>query len=214
MRVLGPIVSTWSLERAARDLLLSDRNLIGAYLDEINRQAGATSVRVERPRSVKARWRASRFSDDQLPAIVLINAGTVGDPTRDGEGLYSATWLMAVAAISQATSEDVAREVASDLSWAATAVLAQMLPKVDDRVVSAVWGGEEPPIDLDGDERSRCIFGQRLLITVQDVLCDLSGLPAGWDEQDPPFGQPPLNTGDLLTVLTTSVDVEPVEEMP
>ncbi len=217
-RLLGPLVTSWSIEQACRTLLLPDRNLIGAYLDEVNRQRGQTAVRMERPRSVLTRWSVRRNADDQLPAILLVNGGTLGDAERDGDGLYRATWQLGVAAITQSTDEGVARGSAAHLSWAATAVLAQMLPKVDSRVLSVQWMGEEPPINLGDDDRSRCIFAQRLAITVADILSDLSGLPADWNEPDPPItgspSTPPLNTGDLETVLTTLVTVEPVEEVP
>jgi hypothetical protein len=215
VRRLGPIISSWSIERAMRDLLLPDREppLIGLYEDEVNRQFGTPDVRVERPRSVKVRWSISRFADDQLPAIIVLAGGTVGAVNRDSEGLYTATWAMMVAGVAQASDEDIAREVASDLSKAAAAVVVHMLPKVDGRVISAQWNGEDQPIDLAGDERSRCAFGQRLQITVADHLCDLGGLPADWDEADPPMGEPPIDAGDLGTVEEVAVEVVPVEEL-
>lgn len=205
-RLLGPIVSEWAFERTARDLLQPDRNLIGLYADEVNRQAGAPNIRIERPRSVKVRWRARRFADDQLPALIIVNAGTVGEPHRDGDGLYTATWQMTVAAVSQASDEDVAREAASDLCCAATAVLVQMLPRVDDRIIAATWAGAvSTDIDVAGDERSRCIFARGVYVTVQDILGDLAGLPATWDESDPLLGQPARDSGDLQTVQSATV---------
>lgn len=205
-RRLGPMLSPWSLERSARDLLVADRSLTGLYLDELNRQAGFPAVRVERPLSVKVRWRASRFSEDMLPGLVLVNAGTVGVPDRDGEGRYSAVWQMTVAAISQATDEDVGREVASDLCTAATLVLLQHWSKVDARVGFVRWiGAVTTDVDVDGDERSRCIFANGLQFGVADCLSDLAGLPADWDEPDPPIGQPPLDTGELGRVGSAAV---------
>lgn len=209
---LGPLVSTWSFERAARDLLMPDRNLIGLYLDEVVRQTGA-DIRSERPRTVVVREKASRFADEQLPAIILVCPGTVGDMERDGEGRYSAMWQMTVAAVTQAADADVARELASDLCCAAAAVLVQMLPKIDARVISAMWAGEaSDDVPLGVDQRSRCIVGRGVLVGVQDVVCDLSGVPPAWNEPDPPIGEPPVDLDPLATVDTVSVSVTPVEE--
>lgn len=213
-RTLGPLFSSWSLEQAARGLLYPDRGLLGAYLDEISRQVGQAAVRVERPRSVTVRERASRFADEQLPTIILVCPGTIGEPQRDGEGLYSATWQMTVAAVSQATDPDIARAVASDLCVAATAVLLHELPRLPG-VVSAMWAGEAADdVPIGNDQRSRAIMARGIEITVQDIVCDLAGLPDDWDTADPPMGQPPLDTGDLQTVLSAGLTVEPVEQLP
>jgi hypothetical protein len=211
-RVLGPLVSSWSFERVARDLLMPDRNLIGAYLDEVVRQTGA-ELRSERPRTVAIRERAVRFSDEQLPALILVCPGTEGDPERDGEGLYSAVWRMTVAAVTQASDADIARELASELCVAAAAVLVQTLPRTDERIVFARWAGEaSDDVSLGNDQRSRCIVGRGVLLGVQDVLSDLAGPPVGWDVADPPIGDPPVDLGDMPTVETVSVTVTPVEE--
>ncbi len=218
MRTLGPLVSSWSFEAAAQQLLVRDRNLIGVYCDEVTRQMGET-VRIERPLSVLVRETASRFPEDQLPGIILECSGTIGDPERAGDGMYSADWAMNVIAVTQGNDIDVTRSLACDLCTAATAVLLHGLVQVDDRVVGVRWAGEDS-IELDGeqqDQRSRSVVGRGLVIRVQDIVCDFSGLPAGWDEPDPPMqGSPPLDTGDLGTVLTAEVESavptsEPVE---
>lgn len=211
---LGPLVSSWSLERAARDLLMPDRNLIGLYLDEVVRQTGA-EVRSERPRAVVVRQRAARLADEQLPALILVCPGTLGDPHRDADGLYLATWAMTVAAVTQATDADLGRQLASDLCCAATGVLVQTLPRVDPRVIAARWSGEATDdIPMGEDHRSRCIFARGILVSVGDVLCDLAGVPGTWDEPDPPIGEPPVDLGDPTTVDTVSVTATPVEEIP
>ncbi len=94
MRTLGPLVSSWSFEAAAQQLLVRDRNLIGVYCDEVTRQMGET-VRIERPLSVLVRETASRFPEDQLPGIILECSGTIGDPERAGDGMYSASLVSA-----------------------------------------------------------------------------------------------------------------------
>lgn len=210
---LGPLVSSWSFERVARDLLEPDRNLIGLYLDEVVRQTGANGVRSERPRTVAVRERAARFADEQLPALIVVCPGTIDDAARDGEGFYSATWQMTVAAVTQATDPDLARELASDLCCAAAAVLVQMLPRVDSRILWARWSGEATDdIPLGNGRRSRCIFARGIRMAVDRVLCDLTGPPADWDIPDPPIGGEPVDLDPLGTVETVHVAAIPVEE--
>jgi hypothetical protein len=209
---LGPLVSSWTFERVARDLLEPDRNLIGLYLDEVVRQTGAT-VRSERPRTVAVRQKARRFADEQLPALIIVCPGTVGEPERGGDGSYAAAWQMTVAAVTQATDDDVGRALASDLCCAAAGVLVQMLPRVDSRVVATRWAGEaSDEVDVGANGRSRCIFGRGVLVTVQDVVCDFGGPPTTWNVPDPPISDAPVDLGDLGTVETVSVTVTPVEE--
>jgi hypothetical protein len=215
-RVLGPLVDDHSIEQAIKGVLLPRRNLIGVWSDEVSRQQPEFStVRIERPKTVKVRWSISRFAEDQLPALLVLNGGTVGEPYRDGEGRYQATWSMVVAGVAQGTNEDVTRGIASRMSRAAMGVLASMLPKVDDRIGTVRWQGAEDPIDYRSkdDVRSRCAFGQRFTVTVGDIMCDLVGLPVDWDETDPPMGEPPLDTGDLGTVASARVEsAVPVDE--
>lgn len=214
MPLLGPLVSSWTLERAARDLLMPDRNLIGLYLDEVVKQTGA-AVRSERPRTVVVREREARLSDEQLPALIIVCPGTVDDPERDGEGMYRATWFMTVAAVVQSSDGDLARQLASDLCCAASGVLAQMLPRVDGRVLATRWAGEATDdVPMRNDHRSRCIFGRGILLSVGDVLCDLAGVPADWDVPDPPIGDEPVDLEPEPTVDTVSVTATPVEEIP
>ena len=217
MRVLGQLVSTWTIERAAR-AVLRDERIVGAYLDEITRQdtaAGQPVDRVERPRSVSIRERVSRFSDEQLPALILVCPGTTDTPRRDGEGLYSATYAFGVTAVAQATDEDLARELAGILAAAGAAILLHRLPSLDERVTSVRWDGEaSDDVTVAPDQRSRAIVTRGLLIGLQDLVCDLSGLPAGWDEADPPVGQPPLDPGALETVLAADVTVTPTDVAP
>lgn len=212
---LGPLVSSWSFERIARDLLAPDRNLIGLYLDAVVAQNGGNGERSERPRAVYVRERASRLSDEQLPALILVCPGTVGDLERDGEGYYSGWWAMTIAAVTQSANEDLGRQLASDLCCAATAVVVQGLPRADPRIVSAHWAGEATDdIPMGKDHRSRCIFGRGVIVGVERVLCDLAGVPADWNVPDPPFGEPPVDLGDPTTVDTVSVTATPVEEIP
>ncbi len=213
-RTLGAIVDTHSIEQAIVGILLPSRNLLGVWMDEVSRQQPQdNTVRIERPRTVKARWTISRFVEDQLPALLLLNGGTPGTPYRDSEGRYQATWSMVIAAVAQGTDENVTRGIASRMSRAAMGVIASSLAAADGRIGSVLWAGEEDPIDMTSGDRTRCAFGQRFTVTVGDILCDLAGLPVDWDEPDPPIGQPALDPGELGSVQSAAVvSAVPVDE--
>jgi hypothetical protein len=217
MRVLGPLVHSYSVERAAARILNPDHGLIGVYLDETARQDRASISdpvdRLERPRAVRIRERVRAFSDDQLPALIIVSPGTIGPTRRDGEGNYSATWSLGVTAVTQSTGEDVGRETAAMLATAAADVLLHYLPRVDDRIRNVTWEAEattDTPMD---DARSRHACTRELHVTVEDVVSDFAGAyELTFD--DPPLGDPALDTGDRQTVLTTGLEATPVENLP
>jgi hypothetical protein len=215
-RLLGPIVSTFAIERTAKELLAPDRGLIGLYLDEATRQDTADGQpvdRLERPRSVVIRERITRLSDRQLPALILNCPGTIGDPVRDGDGRISARFAIGVTAIVQANGEDLGRELASLTAAAASALLLQCLtPATEGRLSNVRFQGySSTDVDFADDARSRCIVTAGLEMDVADILNDSAGPPP--ELADPPLGNPPVDAGDLPTVLTTELTVTPVEAL-
>jgi len=227
-RLLGPILATYAIERLAYGLI--DQH-IGLYLDEVTRQqallARARAIdRVERPRSVTIREGAGRLPEEQLPAIVLVCPGTVGEPRRSGDGTYRATWALRVLAAQQSSDAALGRELAGIMAAAASALLVQTLPLADERIVGIRWTGESTRdltvgertigdltvagVTLD-DDRSRQYCARALELTVDGVMSDLGGPPPTLE--DPPIGEPPADAGDLADVETVGLTTTPVQEI-
>lgn len=236
-RALGPIVAEYAIENAAKDLLSPERGLIGWYLDEITYQEAARSIgldteavdratveaalanagvnidRTERPRSVRCRERVRKFADDQLPCILLVCPGTVGDLDRGGDGMYSGTWMLGVIAVVQTTDENLGRELAGILCAAACAVIEHNLSSVDDRVGAVnLVATNRNDNDVD-DARARNTAARELHVRVNDILWSY-GTPPALELFDPLLSDPAPDAGDLVTVQTTDLTTTPVEEIP
>jgi hypothetical protein len=69
------------------------------YLAEIERQKGITAGSLQAPRSYVTRNEFTKWPEDQLPALVVVNFGTAGDPKREGGGEYRVPWTLGVGAV-------------------------------------------------------------------------------------------------------------------
>lgn len=212
-RLLGPVVTSWSVLRSVRDLLL-DMRVTGLYLDEVARQdprASDPPVRIQRPRSVEICSPETVFADNQIPAILVYSPGTTGDVKRVGGGLYQATWVVRLAAITMASNEDEAAELAAITSTAACLAVLQCLASRDARVGSVRWTGEVGDSAQVDKRRSRAIRLHELEVGVADVFSDMGGPPP--ELLDPPAGDPAVDPGDLGEVTSVGIAVTPVDEI-
>lgn len=90
---LGRLVCALDVEQAATDML---RKNIGVYLDAVGTRFGYTAPLV-RPRSITCAPEVARYAEDQLPAIVVMSPGIVGNVERRGAGTYDAPFGLVVA---------------------------------------------------------------------------------------------------------------------
>lgn len=212
-RVLGPMFTTWTLEESVRTVLATDTHAMAAYIAEAVRQSDLGDARVERPRSVLIAERATRLAEKQLPALIVVSPGTVGEPRRDGNGNTQHTWSLVVAAVTQASNERVARQKASILAAAIRSCVTHGLPRTDDRVINVRWLGESSDeVPLDTDQRSRAVSACLFEIDVFPVMNTDYG-PGPWEFDPDPETGAGLDLGDLGTVEETLLTITPVEEI-
>lgn len=117
------------------------------YLGAIERAKGLPAGTLEDvaawtpPREAFDRW-----PEEQLPCIVTVSAGTVGDPVQEGDGTWSATWGMASLVVIRAAEENDSNTLSKLYAAAMRAALAQhpgVVPVDDDGpAMSLVWRGE------------------------------------------------------------------------
>lgn len=212
-RLLGPLRTDWQLkDTCAR--LIAER--VGVYADEVMRQMldrePAPHERPLRPRQVICREALERFSEDQVPCIVVSLPGTREVAYRSGDGRYDAAYVLQVTAFVQSTDEIVGDRLASVLALASMKTLLDGLGG-QAGVRSVRWAGQASGDDGRLD-RSQHRAAHLLDVVVEDVVCDLAG-PFPTDLlPDPPERRPAVDPGDLPTVETVDVTTTPTQERP
>ncbi|ADB50163.1 hypothetical protein [Conexibacter woesei] len=221
VRLLGPFVTPWSLKRAARELLLSER--LGIYVDEIVRQqtpVGRPVLRIDRPRDVVIREQARRRTEDQLPLIVLACPGSVDVRHRASDGTYTGTLRLEVHAVTAVSGDDVGAETASLLALGAANLLLHELPRATGFQVRwlGVLAGDPPELEGDGDAAldghdDRLLHAEGHVLAVSGVLLSDLGGPLPLDLRDPPLEDLPADPGELPSVEEIALTTTPVEEI-
>lgn len=122
------------------------------YLAEIERQRGFDPGTIP---SIKSYVTIQDFRHDpenQTPAIVIVNAGTAGAPTKTGEGWWRSTFVVAVSAITSTKDQPSSRRTSQLYSAAVRAIILQK--KAGANMISDVkWLGEaNDTIDRDAGD--------------------------------------------------------------
>lgn len=107
----GPIVSGRVLELAIEATV--DR-WIGEYLEELAHQQGQPNNPLAPFASYNVRPKGEHWPEDQIPAIIIVNAGLEKEPAHDGDGLYEAEWRIGCVIIASGQDEGNARQNAED----------------------------------------------------------------------------------------------------
>lgn len=122
------------------------------YLAEIERQRGFPAGDIPSIRSYVTIQDFRHDPENQVPAIVIVNAGTTGRPTKSGEGWYKATFTVGISAITSAIDQAASREMSKLYSAAVRAIMLQK--KAGGNLISDVqWLGEaNDTIDRDAGD--------------------------------------------------------------
>lgn len=202
--IFEPIFVPSKLEDDARDHISA---WIETYLREVTRQTlGPAAVgKIPTPASISSRNDFVKFPEDNLPAIVIINAGVVDEPVPDGEGIYGAWWAMGVGVLASASTEDATRLVTQIYGAALRALLVQK-PNMNNGGYQVEWV-DETYDDMPIEDQTRTLRSVRLVfrVWVDEVVTRWSG-PAAPDPPDPvtmPGSQWP--TADEVVVETNIV---------
>src|SRR4051812_35803706 len=101
--IFGNILVGTQLEVAVMDTL---RAWMPTLLQEIEIQLGRTRGEIPVPRYYTTRNEFTSYPEDQMPMCVVVSPGLLTPPTKDGEGIYSAWFQIAVGFAASAKDAD------------------------------------------------------------------------------------------------------------
>lgn len=207
MSVFGEIVTGRSIEEWCVQLA---QRWISTYLSEIERQAGLERFHWQRPRAYVRTVSFDKWPEDQLPALMFVSSGIAAPPTRTGDGLYTVRWLMNVAALCSASTQQASHDMAHDLIAATEALFVQR-PSLDGHADALDWLGVRVD-DLGYDDGARSLSSAQALFSVEvrDVISAYAG-PAAPDE---PSDDPWPNWATARTVEVNSLPHETTIVVP
>lgn len=142
----GPIVPGWVVDAGVESTI---KTWIGSYLSEISLQWGRPLL--EDFKSYNVRPTGEHWIDDQIPALVIVNAGLDSPPRKSGEGEYEADFRVGLIIVAKG---DVAANARANVEDYAAAVRAIMVQKhsLGIGALSVVWDAESydeaPPESL------------------------------------------------------------------
>jgi hypothetical protein len=135
----GRIIVASQLEYAARDLL---QKWFPSYLREVERQFGWQGEQLPAPRNYTNRNSFDALPGEEMPKVVVISPGLVGNPEHpEANGYYRATWAVGIGIAVAGRTEEEADNKVKIYGAAARGVLVQhqTLEREDLGVCYVTW---------------------------------------------------------------------------
>jgi hypothetical protein len=198
--VFGRVLAGSDVEEAAK---LHLQKWFGTYLAFMERQKNLTAGSLARPRSWITTNEFDKFPEAQMPCVLIISPGLVGEPTKGGgHGRYRAKWALATAVIVSAATRAEADQYAK---WYAACLRAVMIqkPSMDGFAIGNEWLGESYD-DISFESARAQAAGKNLFsVLVDDVTTKNLGPNVVNDPDTTPYV--PVNTADTVT---NTIEVE------
>jgi hypothetical protein len=112
------------------------------YLREIESQLGLPKATFAPPRNYSDRNSFDAEAGEELPKVVVIAPGTIGTPTKDGNGIYSAVWRLGIGIAAGAKTEDRANMVVKAYGAAIRGIMLQSSELDTIGAVDITWTDE------------------------------------------------------------------------
>jgi hypothetical protein len=166
--VFGQIIPPWVIENMVIDVLES---WMEEYLVEINNQwprDGLTTY--EKVRSWNVRPTADRWTEDQIPAGIVVSPGLEDTPIQSGDGYFTARYRVGVVIFAGGNGTDSARASAGTYGAAAHAILLHQKRELGGICTSVEWDGESFTDGEDDMHRSLSACTEEFILTVEGVV--------------------------------------------
>lgn len=183
-------------------VVLTLKKWFSTELRVIEEDLGLTPGFYSRPRAWEIHGDFDKFPEEQLPAVVVISAGTTDTPIKDGGKKYRAHFDIAIAVFASSLDMNRSRRFAYRMGGAARACMLhrQSLDGALDGTVRGVtWTSSrngEMPVE---DDRTIWATRQVFSVEVGDTITQSAGPPA--PDADPPPDGTPLPEWDTIPDL-------------
>lgn len=169
------------------------------YLKEVALQWDRPVLPV--PRSWNKRPSGEKWPEDQMPAVVSVEAGMDGPPRRDGDGSYTARYRLGIVIFCHGIDAAAGRRNAMDYGAAISALLLQKSAIHNNATVIALDAAMPTEGPTDGS-RSIWAFTCEFIVEVYDILNDMRG-PVYPELADDPAVPDPNLPGSLWPQVET-----------
>jgi hypothetical protein len=200
--IFGPIVTGVDVENWCLALA---KMWMSTYLSEIERNAGIVAGTLQRPRSYARTISFDKWVEDQLPAVMIVSPGIATPPRRFGDGGYMATWMIGLAVLCSAATQEQTHDQARQMVAALRGLFLQK-PSLGGHANGIDWLAERYDDRPWDDARSLAAGQAHFTVDVLSVAGDFDGPPTA----DPPLTPDTEPWPDWPEVETYEIDVEQV----
>lgn len=206
MTIFGNIKTAGAVEGAVLGIV---QKWLPTYVAELERQTGRAVPSVARPRSYGVTYDLDNWPENQLPAILVVAAGTDGEPEEEGGGVFSAWWSVGVSAVLTAPDAvNVKRN--SQLYAAAIRALVVQHRNLGGFAMTTDWVAEEFAESTADQNRSLAITLNSFRVKVRDVVTSYAGPIQPDPKPDPNEPYPEWTTVTSTETVANRAD----EELP
>lgn len=217
----GPCIVETDIDAAVVALLI---RWFPTHLAQIEREREFTAGLLSRPKpeSFANTLDEDEFLDHRLPAIMVTTAQTVGEPEKDGDGYYYATWNCVVSAVVRGRTPSETRTFAALYGGAVRRIMASM-DALDGNIAGASrWtSGQVAPV-RDSSRRGRYLAASinQFSVYVERLFQQGTGpqLPnppeSPYPPPDPDDPAPPYDPLAEVRDVIVDVTAKPIEEQP
>lgn len=122
MSIFKTIANAAAVEQA---VLTFYQSWMPTYIAEVERQAGLDAQSLPMIRSFQNRTEFQDWPEEQLPTLIVVSPGFIGEPRQAGDGTYLAPFSIGVASVVSARDKASTNQLAKLYAAAARAAILQ-----------------------------------------------------------------------------------------
>lgn len=210
--IFGNIVDADTIEGYVRQTLIGpdpadlSKGWLVAHLAHQERRRGLAARALPQPKSWPTVSEFDIEAHEQMPAVVIVSPGTIGEPEHD-RGVYRTVWRIETA-VAIAGKDEVQGRMLAALYLAAVKGALIQNPTLGGKVEQCRWTGPDDHAFGTTERGSqRAIYGTAFAVTVRDAVGTRKGTqvpPA--DPYNPPLPPDYPNVAEITVTATSPED--------